>query len=160
MHLYLDGCNTAIPTSKALQPAERKTNRHSLSYGRPFTTNFPAPHHQHQQTERKLAPAKNNPPTKKHPAAMELAHAVGSTLHTTLRVPLRVLARAARKRPLLWPVEASLPVAGIDAAAAQGIHYTLRSLEGVRLVGRLISGGAVGGLVWVYSGRVKAGVHG
>ncbi|KIY93755.1 hypothetical protein MNEG_14208, partial [Monoraphidium neglectum] len=44
---------------------------------------------------------------------------------------LRVLRRAARKgRPLVWPVEQSLPVAGLDTLAAQSIHYTLRNLEG------------------------------
>jgi hypothetical protein len=43
-----------------------------------------------------------------------------------------VLRRAARKgRPLVWPVEQSLPVAGLDTLAAQSIHYTLRNLEGV-----------------------------
>lgn len=45
---------------------------------------------------------------------------------------LRVLRRAARKgRPLVaLPIE-RLPVAGLDALAAQSIHYTLRNLDGV-----------------------------
>lgn len=63
---------------------------------------------------------------------MHLASAATSALHGTLHGALRVLGRAAHKRPMLWPIEQSLPVAGLDPLAAQGIHYTLRNLEGVR----------------------------
>jgi hypothetical protein len=66
---------------------------------------------------------------------MELASAVGGSVHAALHPPLRALARAARKAPPLWPPEATLPVAGLDALAAQSIHYALRRLEGVSAAG-------------------------
>ena len=53
-----------------------------------------------------------------------------SALEGTATSAIRVLRRAARKG-MVWTPEQSLPVAGLDALAAQSIHYTLRSLEGV-----------------------------
>lgn len=41
-------------------------------------------------------------------------------------VAVRVAKVASRRRPLLWPAWQSLPVAGIDAPAAQSVLYALR----------------------------------
>jgi hypothetical protein len=59
---------------------------------------------------------------------MELAVAVGGTLHGAARIVART---ARRNAAALLPVESGLPVAGLDVVAAQAIHYTLRHLDEV-----------------------------
>jgi ABC-type transporter Mla maintaining outer membrane lipid asymmetry ATPase subunit MlaF len=63
---------------------------------------------------------------------MKLATTVLEGAQDGMRTAARAVARTAQRRPLLLAPEESLPVAGLDPLAAQAIHYTLSSLEGVR----------------------------
>jgi hypothetical protein len=61
-----------------------------------------------------------------------LAAAAADAVQGGVRGAALAAARAARRRPFLFPPEETLPVAGLDVLTAQGIHYTLSGLEGVR----------------------------
>lgn len=57
---------------------------------------------------------------------MQLIHNSKAAVHKAAAVTARLVKIAARKRPLLWPVWQTLPVAGLDVPAAQSVLYTLR----------------------------------
>lgn len=57
---------------------------------------------------------------------MNLLHNSKAAVHKAASVAVKVAHKAARKRPLLWPVWQTLPVAGLDVSHTQAVLYNLR----------------------------------
>jgi hypothetical protein len=61
-----------------------------------------------------------------HKNIMHLVHNSKTAVVKVGGLAARLVKLAARKRPLLWPVWQTLPVAGLDGPAAQAVLYSLR----------------------------------
>lgn len=57
---------------------------------------------------------------------MNLLHNSKAALHKAACLAVKVAHKVARKRPLLWPVWQTLPVAGLDVLHTQQVLYNLR----------------------------------
>lgn len=57
---------------------------------------------------------------------MQVVSVGTSVLSTCLQLTRALVRVAARKRAAIWPVEQSLPVAGIDILTAQSVLFLLR----------------------------------